>query len=73
MEECRRRNREYQRSLREKISQEPELKEEFLRQERQRLRQRVREGKIKQIKDLTEREQRSSIEEEVLEASPKET
>ncbi len=40
------------------MTTQPKLKEEFLKYERQRWRQKVKEGKIKQRKDLSEREQR---------------
>lgn len=56
VEERRRRNREYQKKRRVKIHSEAELKEEYLRKERQRWKKRVEEGKIKNINDLNERE-----------------
>ena len=56
VEERRRRNREYQKKRREKIHSEAELKEEYLRAERQRWKKRVKEGKLKNINDLSERE-----------------
>ena len=59
VEERRRRNREYQKKRREKIHSEAELKEEYLRAERQRWKKRVEEGKLKNINDLNEREKRS--------------
>ena len=59
VEQRRRRNREYQKKRREKIHSEAELKEEYLRTERQRWKKRVEEGKLKTINDLTEREKRS--------------
>ncbi len=55
----RRRNREYQRKRREKIYSDPELKEEYLRKERQSWKMRAEEGKIKTIGNLSEREKRS--------------
>lgn len=48
VEERKRRNREYQKRRRKKIDSQPELKEELLRNERERWRNRVKEGKIKQ-------------------------
>ncbi|XP_072099484.1 uncharacterized protein [Mobula birostris] len=59
VEERRRRNREYQKKRREKIYSKPELKEEYLRKEKQRWKKRVEDGKIKTISDLNEREKRS--------------
>lgn len=53
VEEWKRRNREYQ-----KIYSQPELKEELLRNERERWRNRMKKGKIKNITDLVEREKR---------------
>ena len=47
VEERRRRNREYQKKRREKTHSDPELKEEYLRTERQRWKKRVEGGKIK--------------------------
>ena len=59
VDERRRRNREYQRKRREKVYSDPELKEEYLRKERQSWKMRVEEGKIKTIANLSEREKRS--------------
>lgn len=59
VEERRRRNREYQKKMRAKIHSEAELKEEYLRTERQRWKKRVEKGKVKNINDLNEREKRS--------------
>lgn len=59
VEERRRRNREYQKKWRAKIHSEAELKEEYLRTERQKWKKRVEEGKIKNISDLNKREKRS--------------
>lgn len=59
VEERRRRNRENQKKRREKIHSESELKEEYLKMERQRWKKRVEEGKIKNINDLNESEKRS--------------
>ena len=52
VEERRRRNREYQKKRREKIHCEAELKEEYLRTERQRWKKRVEEGKLKKYQCL---------------------
>lgn len=45
--------------MRAKIHSEAELKEEYLRTERQRWKKRVEKGKVKNINDLNEREKRS--------------
>ena len=58
LEQRRKRNREYQKKRREKIFTQPELKEDYLRNQRKKWKQSVEEGKIKQIKDLSERELR---------------
>lgn len=57
-EERKRRNREYQKRRMEKINSQPELKEEFLRKERGRWANRVRDGKLKKICNLQEKEKR---------------
>lgn len=57
-EERKRRNREYQKRRMEKLNSQPELKEEFLRKERERWANRVRDGKLKKICNLQEREKR---------------
>lgn len=55
----RRRNRDYQKKQRAKIHSEAELKEEYLRKERQRWKKRVEEGKIQNINNLNEKKKRS--------------
>ncbi|KAL2102031.1 hypothetical protein ACEWY4_003792 [Coilia grayii] len=58
VEERRRRNAEYQKKWREKLNSQPELKDEFLRKERERWAHRVQDGKVKTISDLNGRKRR---------------
>lgn len=58
VEERKRRNREYQKKWREKLNSQPEKKEEFLRKEKERWANRVKDGKLKTIADLSKRKVR---------------
>lgn len=58
VEERKKRNREYQKRWREKMNRQPEVKEEFLKKERERWAKRVKDGKVKNISDMEEREKR---------------
>ena len=52
--------KEKQRRFRERINQDPIKREAYLKKERERWKQRKQSGKVKGVKDMTEREQRSA-------------